>query len=61
MLPLSSLVATIAGFALLIRRSSVRFVIQCCRAALGRRPRGSSAGKPHLGARARKPGQGVPS
>jgi hypothetical protein len=36
MVPLSSLIATIAGFALLIKRSSVRFLVECCRAAIGR-------------------------
>jgi hypothetical protein len=56
MLPLSSVIATVAGFALLIKRSSVRFVIHCFRAAL-RRPRGSAIGKPHLDTRARTPGQ----
>ncbi len=34
MLPLSSLIATIVGFALLVKRSSVRFVAHCCRQAL---------------------------
>ena len=60
MLPLSSVIATVAGFALLIKRSSVRFVIHCFRTAL-RRPRGSAITKPHLDTRARKPGQGIRS
>ena len=61
MLPLSSVIATVAGFALLIKRSSIRFVIHCFRAAFRRRSRGSAIGKPHLDGRARKPGQGVRS
>ena len=48
MLPLSSLIATIAGFALLIRRSSVRFVVHCFRAAFRRRPTSSVTNKPHF-------------
>jgi hypothetical protein len=61
MLPLTSLIATVAGFALLIKRSSIRFVLHCCRAALRRRPRGSGIGKPHLGASVRKSGQEIRS
>lgn len=61
MLPLSSVIATVAGFALLIKRSSIRFVVHCFRAAFRRRPRGSTIGKPHLDRRVRKPGQGVRS
>ena len=53
MLPLSSLIATVAGFALLIKRSSIRFVVHCCRAGLRRQPRGSGIGKPHFDASTR--------
>jgi hypothetical protein len=49
MLPLSSLIATIAGFALLIKRSSIRFVVHCCRAAFRRRTSASNINKPHFG------------
>ena len=48
MLPLSSLIATIAGFALLIKRSSIRFVVQCCRSAFRRWPNRSNVSKPHF-------------
>ena len=54
MLPLSSLIATIAGFALLLRRSSIRFVIGCCRAALRKRRPGVGPGAPHFAVRARR-------
>jgi len=48
MLPLSSVIATIAGFALLIKRSSIRFVVHCFRAAFRRGERGSGVMAPHL-------------
>jgi hypothetical protein len=48
MLPLSSLIATIAGFALLIKRSSIRFVLHCCRAAFRRRRSRSGTQRPHF-------------
>lgn len=48
MLPLSSLIATVVGFALLVKRSTVRFVARCCREALwAMRPR-SAPSSPHL-------------
>jgi hypothetical protein len=50
MLPLSSLIATIVGFALLIKRSSIRFVVHCCRAAFRRRPAATNVNKPHFAA-----------
>ncbi len=47
MLPLSSLIATVVGFALLVKRSTVRFVAHCCREALrSLRPR-SAPSSPH--------------
>ena len=48
MLPLSSLIATIVGFALLIKRSSIRFVVHCFRAAFRRKSTSSSINAPHL-------------
>jgi hypothetical protein len=48
MLPLSSLIATIVGFGLLIKRSSIRFVLHCFRAAFRRRPTGTGISKPHF-------------
>ena len=48
MLPLSSLIATIVGFALLIKRSSIRFVVHWFRAAFRRGPAASSVNKPHF-------------
>jgi hypothetical protein len=48
MLPLSSLIATIVGFALLVKRNSIRFVAHCCREAL-RTIRGrSTPAAPHF-------------
>jgi hypothetical protein len=54
MLPLTSLIATVAGFALLIKRSSIRFVVHCCRAALRRRRSASKILAPHFEARTRR-------
>ena len=53
MLPLSSMIATVVGCALLIKRSSIRFVVHCCRAAFRKRSSGSGLGTPHLDVRAR--------
>jgi hypothetical protein len=50
MLPLSSLIATVVGFALLIKRSSIRFVVHCCRAAFRRRTTASNINRPHFAA-----------
>lgn len=61
MLPLSSLIATIAGCALLIKRSSIRFVIHCCRAALRRGRSASSAGQPHFAASERRAPHAIPT
>lgn len=52
MLPLSSVIATIAGFALLVKRSSIRFVVHCARAAFRRPSAGSSIKGPHVGSKA---------
>lgn len=54
MLPLTSLIATIAGCAMLIKRSSIRFVIHCFRAAVRRRRPGIDRHAPHFAARARR-------
>jgi hypothetical protein len=48
MLPLSSLIATIVGFCLLIKRSSIRFVVHCFRAAFQRQGSRPSVGGPHF-------------
>lgn len=48
MLPLSSVIATIAGFALLIKRSSIRFVVHCFRAAFRRGSSGPVVKAPHF-------------
>jgi hypothetical protein len=61
MLPLTSLIATVVGFALLIKRSSIRFVVHCCRAAFRSRRRGSGLGVPHFAERARKSPRGTQS
>jgi hypothetical protein len=54
MLPLSSVIASLAGFAMLIKRSSIRFLVQCCRAALRIGKRDSGIGKPHFPPSVRK-------
>jgi hypothetical protein len=54
MLPLSSLIATIAGFALLLKRNSIRFIVGCCRAALRARRGGAGPSAPHFAGRARR-------
>jgi hypothetical protein len=57
MLPLSSVLATIAGFTLLIKRSSVRFVIHGFRSALRKFPRRSAVKAPHFAAKTRTDGR----
>ena len=57
MLPLSSLIATVAGFALLIKRSSIRFIVHCCRAAFRRRTKASNINKPHFATQSRQTNQ----
>jgi len=47
-LPLSSIIATLAGFALLIKRSSLRFLARAVRASLRRRRRIVSVKRPHF-------------
>lgn len=51
MLPLSSLIATVVGFALLVKRSSVRFVAYSCREAMKSLRCRSIPSSPHLGGR----------
>jgi hypothetical protein len=48
MLPLSSIIATIAGFALLIKRSSFRFVAHHVRSALKSRGAARPTSAPHI-------------
>ena len=48
MLPLSSIIATVAGFSLLIKRSSLRFAALCLRAAMRNRRRVVRANRPHF-------------
>lgn len=48
MLPLSSLIATVVGFALLVKRSTVRFVVRCCRESLRALRPCSTPSSPHL-------------
>jgi hypothetical protein len=57
-LPLSSIIATLAGCALMIKQSSFRFVAHCFRAARRRRRRRSVATNPsHFRTRAEQVGQ----
>jgi hypothetical protein len=53
MLPLSSLIATIVGFGLLIKRSTIRFVLQSWRAAIGSVRHRVASNKPHFAERSR--------
>ncbi len=48
MLPLSSIIATIAGCALMVKRSSFRFVVRSCRASLYRRRGVGRVKAPHF-------------
>jgi hypothetical protein len=57
MLPLSSVLATVAGFALLIKRSSVRFVVDCCRSAFRKLSRRPTVQAPHFAVRTRVEGR----
>ena len=59
-LPLSSIIATLAGCALLIKRSSLRFLAHCCRTALRRRRRSAPISRPHLPGRDQVASPGSP-
>lgn len=50
MLPLSSVLATVVGFALLVQRSTIRFALRFVRAAFRRRPSGEAVKAPHFAA-----------
>ncbi len=57
MLPLSSLIATVVGFALLVKRNSVRFVVHCCREAVRTLRSRSTPSSPHFRLRSRRTSQ----
>lgn len=48
MLPLSSVIATVVGFALLVQRSTIRFVVGLFRAAFRRRASSTPSKGPHF-------------
>lgn len=48
MLPLSSVIATVVGFGLLVQRSTIRFVVGIFRAAFRRRPEATTRKGPHF-------------
>jgi hypothetical protein len=48
MVPMSSILATIAGCALMVKRSSFRFAARSCRAVLHRRRGGGRVNAPHF-------------
>jgi hypothetical protein len=50
-LPLTSIVATIVGGAMLLTRGSLRFLVRCFRVALRRPQRIAQASAPHFGSR----------
>lgn len=47
-LPLTSIVATIAGAAMLLTRGSLRFLLRCLRLAIGRKRREEGTRGPHF-------------
>ncbi len=57
MMPLTSVIATIVGFALLIKRTSIRFVVHACRSAIRTGRNKLTAGKPHLASRSGQPSE----
>lgn len=61
MLPLSSVIATVVGFGLLVQRSSIRFVVGLFRAAFRRRSTGTSVKAPHFSAETRRETQKGPA
>jgi len=48
LLPVTSIVATIAGIALMLGRGSLRFIIGRCRRGLGRAGRIAGVSRPHF-------------
>ncbi len=50
-LPLTSIVATIVGAAMLLTRGSIRFFFRCFRSALRRPRRVAGASEPHFASR----------
>lgn len=61
MLPLSSVIATVVGFALLVKRSSIRWVVHCCRAAFRRGSNSPNVKAPHFSAETMREKQNHPS
>jgi hypothetical protein len=47
-LPLTSIVAAIAGGSMFLTRSSIRFLVRCFRGAFRRPPRTDGASEPHF-------------
>jgi hypothetical protein len=47
-LPLTSIVAAIAGGSMLLTRRTIRLLVRCIRGALGRPQRTAGASKPHF-------------
>ncbi len=54
MLPLSSVIATVVGFGLLIQRNTIRFALGIFRAALRKRPEPVTRKGPHFAPRSRQ-------
>ncbi len=54
MLPLSSVIATVVGFGLLIQRNTIRFAVGIVRAAFRRRPEAVTRKGPHFAPRSRQ-------
>lgn len=48
LLPVTSIVATIAGIAMMLGRGSIRFIIRCCQRGLRRAVRIAGVSRPHF-------------
>gem|GEM_PF-1686098 len=54
-LPVTSVIATVAGVAMMFGRSSTRFLVRCCRLLFLRSGRIITISRPHFRSRVRKP------
>jgi hypothetical protein len=59
-LPLTSIVATIAGAAMLLTRGSLRFLLRCLRLAIRREKPAAGTGTPHFHDTSRSPAEKTP-
>jgi hypothetical protein len=59
LLPATSIVATIAGVAMILGRTSLRFMLRCCRRSMGARSRIGEMSGPHFRLREEAPSRVV--